>query len=212
MRVSHSLYLSSSVLPSRKQNVILISCVHLSCSLSLTPHSPFADSMIRVGGDYQAQIPEFRPGELGKREIRGGCGDRDTWKTMQWRTRDCRDCKKYNWNDPRSGREENCGCIASGAQRKALDKSHGDWDGSVFLHLYSRQKEAKARGWEDESVKYGVWSGGGSYISASMSVQWYTYLSWVFVFITRQSKSLQREGPQEHVGVVSQQSALWRHV
>lgn len=27
-----------------------------------------ADSMIRVGGDYQAQIPEFKPGKLGGRK------------------------------------------------------------------------------------------------------------------------------------------------
>lgn len=30
---------------------------------------PSTDSMIRVGGDYQAQIPEFKPGKL-----RGGSG------------------------------------------------------------------------------------------------------------------------------------------
>lgn len=30
---------------------------------------PFTDSMIRVGGDYQAQIPEFKPGKL-----KGGVG------------------------------------------------------------------------------------------------------------------------------------------
>lgn len=39
------------------------------CLLSLS-----IDSMIRVGGDYQAQIPEFKPGKLGGRE--GGMRER----------------------------------------------------------------------------------------------------------------------------------------
>lgn len=36
---------------------------------------PFTDSMIRVGGDYQAQIPEFKPGKL---------GDRKAWEKGRW--------------------------------------------------------------------------------------------------------------------------------
>lgn len=52
-----------------------------SCSLQLYPSfweikthirlvsvSLSTDSMIRVGGDYQAQIPEFKPGKLGERK------------------------------------------------------------------------------------------------------------------------------------------------
>lgn len=35
-------------------------CVHL-VSLPI-------DSMIRVGGDYQAQIPEFKPGKFGEKK------------------------------------------------------------------------------------------------------------------------------------------------
>ncbi len=31
--------------------------------------------MIRVGGDYQAQIPEFKPGE---------CGERNAWEKGRW--------------------------------------------------------------------------------------------------------------------------------
>ncbi len=41
------------------KNLIIVLCVSL---------SPSTDSMIRVGGDYQAQIPEFKPGKLGERK------------------------------------------------------------------------------------------------------------------------------------------------
>lgn len=51
--------------------------------------SPSTDSMIRVGGDYQAQIPEFKPGKLreGKtRHVRRwrGVGNKIRFINMFW--------------------------------------------------------------------------------------------------------------------------------
>lgn len=41
-----------------------------------SPLLPSADSMIRVGGDYQAQIPEFKPGKQ-RRERRKKRGEKN---------------------------------------------------------------------------------------------------------------------------------------
>lgn len=93
---------------------------HWSC-VSL---SPSTDSMIRVGGDYQAQIPEFKPGKLAEERGRGMNreweeirAEKETWRSgVMWRTLKWR--KEGNTDDERNEGQMTCYCGDPGKWRE----------------------------------------------------------------------------------------------